>query len=218
MQSTSTKLETESQAEQTFVCDTCLGSKQYPIGWGRTHVPGVSVNLNQPNPDIMFIGEAPGADEDRLGKPFVGRAGQLLQKTLCEINITTNIYISNIIKHRPPNNRKPTMLEMVDLGNEICGEILDLKPKIIICLGRSPAEYMMWLTDNEKKGSLRGYQFALKQYDGNEEHSWSCPVLCTWHPAYILRNANKLPELKEDILNAIETIKEYNYAECTMKN
>ena len=197
----------ESQTDQTFTCNDCLGSKEYPSDWGKTHVAGIAVDLTKANPDIMFIGEAPGAEEDLYGKPFVGRSGQLLQATLCGLNITSNIYVSNIIKHRPPNNRKPTMLEMIELGNDICKEIQDLRPKSIVCLGRSPAEYMMWLCEIEKKGSLRAHQFEVKQYDGNENYSWSCPVLCTWHPSYILRNKTKLPELQEDILRAIKIAK-----------
>jgi len=212
VQSTSTKSETESLIDKTFVCDDCLGSKEYPDDWGKTHVAGVAVGLTNPNPDIMFIGEAPGADEDLHGRPFVGRSGQLLQSTLCDLGITSNIYISNIIKHRPPNNRKPTMLEMIELGNDICKEIQNLKPKSILCLGRSPAEYMLWLCETEKKGSLRGHQFELRQYDGNEDYSWFSPVLCTWHPSYILRNRNKLSELKEDILKALTFSKESNNA------
>ena len=205
MQSISTQ--PESKQEESFTCEECLGSKQYPNSWGKTHVPGLAINLTQENPDIMLIGEAPGADEDLYGKPFVGRAGQLLQKTLVELGITKNIYVSNIIKHRPPNNRKPTMLEMIELGNEICKEIINLKPKTIVCLGRSPSDYMMWLAElpvsksviNGKKGSLRGHQFDLNHIDG-----WTIPVLCTWHPAYILRVPNKLHELKEDLQKATQ--------------
>ena len=203
MQSISTKSKTESLANSTFVCDDCLGSKEYPSDWGKTHVAGVAVGLTNPNPDIMFIGEAPGADEDLYGRPFVGKSGQLLQSTLCDLDITSNIYVSNIIKHRPPGNRKPTMLEMIELGNEVCKEIDDLRPKVIVCLGRSPAEYMMHLSEQEKKGTLRGHQFNLKHIDG-----WTTPVLCAWHPSYILRNRTKLPELKEDINRALALTKE----------
>ena len=183
------------------------------------HVPGVFCNAED-TIDLMFIGEAPGASEDARGVPFVGRAGQLLQQTLQKLNITKNIYITNVIKHRPPNNRKPTQEEMITCGGKfLCTEILILRPKAIVCLGRSPAEYLMNLSGVPwVKGSLRGHQFSLDQHNGvpKEKPLWSCPVLCTWHPSFILRRRDKAPELEEDLLLAVEITSSKEKNECQL--
>ena len=148
------------------------------------------------NIKVMFIGEGPGATEDLQGKPFVGRAGQLLQQLLYEINLVDNIYITNVVKHRPPKNRKPTQEEMSICGNLFLEkEIEIINPKQIICLGRTAAEYLLALaTHNEGhtpwRGSLRGKAFKYKEID----------VTCTWHPAYVLRQPEKKIELKQDLL------------------
>ena len=165
----------------------------------KSSVPGIFINADE-DIDIMFIGEAPGKDEDRQGLPFVGKAGQLLQKVLIDNDMTTNIYITNIIKHRPPNNRKPTLDEMIKCGQAYLNhEIFFLNPKAIVCLGRSPAEYLMLNSNVSKKGSLRSFTFD------HDIGYTSIPVYCTWHPAYILRNESKLPELVDDLL----TVKDY---------
>lgn len=156
--------------------------------------------------DYFLLGEAPGKTEDTIGKPFVGKAGVLLQGLLQELEMTDNLYVTNVVKHRPPQNRKPTAEEM-----SICGdlflknEINVIKPKTIICLGRTAAEYLITasLKSNDipeepyLKRSLRGRSFTFNHI----------PVLCTWHPAYILRNPEKLEELKGDLNSAKEFIK-----------
>lgn len=206
MQSTSTKSQREcDHKSQSNFCQSCIA--KIPSSWGQTHVYGIAI---APNTDcslddpvnIMFVGEAPGATEDEVGLPFVGKAGQLLQDTLRNIPIDQNFYVTNVIKHRPPNNRKPSLHEMVDYGLFLCSEIIEVRPKIIVCLGRSPAEYLMNLQGIEKSGSLRGYQFTLKSSEASSDN-FSCQVICTWHPSYILRREDKLDELKEDILKAI---------------
>lgn len=158
------------------------------------------------NIDVMFIGEGPGADEDQYGRPFVGRAGQLLQDVLQEVNLVDNIYITNVVKHRPPRNRKPTEREQaICSGLFLEKEIAAVKPKHIVCLGRTPAEYLLkWCYNALPSGSLRGKTFPL----GGPGTDWedTIPVLCTWHPAYILRQMDKKSELIDDINRVINYI------------
>jgi DNA polymerase len=183
-------------------------------------VPGLFVG-DPSSTKIMLVGEAPGAEEDKLGLPFVGKAGRLLQQTLVELNLTNNIYITNIVKHRPPGNRKPTMGEVsICASKGLVREILCIKPQLILCLGRTPSEYFMSMADGgigiTREGSLRGLTFKIEHVDG-----WAIPVLCTWHPAYILRTPTKLDELKTDIQQAIAMTyknEESNHAECTIKS
>ena len=196
MQSTSGRSDTECLAKISRNLESCTRCTLYKTAT-RT-VPGKLIG-NPNTVRVMFIGEGPGADEDRTGMPFVGRAGQLLQEVLVDIGLTNNIYITNVVKHRPPNNRKPTIEEMSHCANEaLIREIELLMPKQIVCLGRSPSEYMMTLADGgrgiTKSGSLRGLNFSIIHDDG-----WSIPVLCTWHPAFILRRPDKKHELKEDL-------------------
>lgn len=143
--------------------------------------------VGNPHATLMVIGEAPGADEDAQGEPFVGRAGQLLNKILEAINFKrSDVYICNILKCRPPSNRKPTPEE-----SELCKPYLKkqielVKPKIILCLGLTAAENL--LGTKESMGSLRG---RVMQYE-------NVPVMITYHPAALLRNPNwKRPAWKD---------------------
>jgi len=158
-------------------------------------VPGLQLSNNV---SIMFIGEAPGFNEDKTGKPFVGRAGILLQELLVELDaVKLGIYITNVAKHRPPNNRKPTLLEMDTCGGKFLAEEITLcEPRVIVCLGRTPAEYLLRANGLEHSGSLRGHNFIYN----------NTPVICTWHPAYILRQMNRYQELKDDIVKAIDIV------------
>ncbi|MBV8803266.1 MAG: uracil-DNA glycosylase [Gammaproteobacteria bacterium] len=129
------------------------------------------------NADLMIIGEAPGFYEDKAGEPFVGRAGQLLNAMLQAIGIAREqVYIANILKCRPPNNRDPLANE-VDLCTPFLKkQIALINPKLLLGLGRIAAHYL--LNTKTPLGKLRG---ELTQY-GNT------PLLITYHPAYLLRN------------------------------
>lgn len=142
--------------------------------------------------DLMLVGEAPGKEEDKGGRPFIGQAGQLLQQILVEINFTKNLYVTNVVKHRPPKNRKPTIEEAKTCGTLFLEkEIALIKPKTIVCLGRAAAEYFLLQKFGVlPKGSLRGRSFLFNDIT----------VFCTWHPAYILRQMNKKDELANDLL------------------
>lgn len=163
---------------------------------------------------IMYAREAAGAEENLQGKPFIGPAGIDFQKTLLKLNskehdLLTNICITNVAKHRPPNNRKPTHSEMFTCGTAfLLKEIYILKPKLIICLGRTAAEFFLGMFEggfsyNPKvlKDSMRGKEFTIP-YNKKE----TIPVFCTWHPAYILRREDKRPELEEDLLKAVQSL------------
>jgi len=126
----------------------------------------------------MFVGEAPGADEDRLGEPFVGRAGQLLDKILAAINFSREqIYIANILKCRPPGNRDPQPDEMSKCFPYLHEQVRLIRPKLICALGRIAAQAL--LETKTPLGKLRG---SWHQFRG-------VPLLVTYHPAALLRFA-----------------------------
>ncbi len=139
--------------------------------------------VGNPNAKLMFIGEAPGADEDRLGEPFVGRAGQLLDKIMAAINFTRqDIYIANILKCRPPNNRDPLPDEVVKCRPYLNEQIRIVQPKLICLLGRIAAQALFETTT--PLGKMRG---QWHEYAG-------VPVMVTYHPAALLR----FPGYKKD--------------------
>lgn len=126
---------------------------------------------------VMFVGEAPGADEDLQGEPFVGRAGQLLNKIIEAVGFKrSDVYICNIIKCRPPNNRAPLPLETETCTPYLLKQIELVKPKFIISLGRTAAQWL--LQTKESLGALRG-----KAHDYN-----GIKIIVTYHPAALLRN------------------------------
>ncbi len=127
----------------------------------------------------MVIGEAPGADEDRQGEPFVGRAGQLLNSMLKAIGLAREeVYIANILKCRPPGNREPLPEEAATCEPYLKRQIELIKPKIILALGRIAAQNL--LKTDTKIGALRGKRHV---YPGTE-----IPLVVTYHPAYLLRS------------------------------
>lgn len=131
---------------------------------------------------LMFVGEAPGEEEDKQGKPFVGRSGQLLDKMIKGMGFTREtIYIGNVLKTRPPNNATPTSFEIDLCAPYLLEQISIVSPKVIVTLGL-PAVRALLRTD-ATMGSLRGRWSALVLPDGRE-----IPVMPTYHPAYVLRS------------------------------
>lgn len=125
---------------------------------------------------LMFIGEAPGADEDRTGRPFVGRAGQLLEGMIRAMGLTReSVYIANILKVRPPGNATPTPAEIDACGPFLLRQIGIIQPEVIVTLGKPAAGFL--LESNEALGRLRGRW--------HEAHGVA--VMATYHPAYLLR-------------------------------
>jgi DNA polymerase len=136
--------------------------------------------------DLCLIGEAPGADEDRLGEPFVGAAGQLLNRILAACGMKREeVYICNIIKCRPPGNRTPKPDEAANCREYLDAQLALVRPKFICCLGGTAAQNLLGTT--APLGKLRGRFHA---YNG-------IPVLCTYHPAFLL--PHRQPERKRDV-------------------
>jgi DNA polymerase len=143
--------------------------------------------------DLLVIGEAPGANEDKQGEPFVGRAGMLLNAMLHAIGLDRkDIYIANILKCRPPNNRDPLPREVELCTPYLKQQIAMIQPKLIVTVGRIAAQFL--LSTEESMGKLRGKVF---EYEG-------IPVVATYHPAYLLRS----PRAKEKSYHDFLRIKE----------
>lgn len=143
---------------------------------GRTHtVPGEG----NPAARLLCVGEGPGEQEDRSGRPFVGRAGQLLDDILAAIDLPRpSVFIANIVKCRPPQNRKPLPDEMAACLPYLRRQVALLRPKVILALGATAAEGLLGA-----KASLGELRKKVHRYDG-------VPVIVTYHPAALLRNPN----------------------------
>ena len=146
--------------------------------------------------EVMLIGEAPGVDEDRLGLPFVGASGQLLDKMLATIGLSRaeNVYISNILFWRPPGNRSPTTAEIAACMPFVQRHIELVKPKVLVFLGGTAAKTMLDTTEGIMR--LRGRWF---NYDG-EGLETSIPALPILHPAFLLRQPAQKQEAWRDLL------------------
>jgi uracil-DNA glycosylase len=154
---------------------------------GKTRTKFV-FGVGNPNAHGMLIGEAPGADEDKQGEPFVGRAGKLLNDILKAINLTRDdIYIANILKCRPPGNRDPQPGEMETCIPYLHKQIELINPKIILCLGRVAANGLL-----EKKLSLSDLRQNVYEFNRKK-------VMATYHPAALLRNPNWKRGCWEDV-------------------
>jgi DNA polymerase len=148
------------------------------------------------NADWMLIGEAPGAEEDRLGDPFVGQAGKLLDNMLAAIGLSRreNVYIANVLKCRPPGNRNPSPEEVEKCSPHLLQQIALIKPKLILAMGRFAAQTL--LESDASIASLRG---RLHSYAG-------VPCIVTYHPAYLLRTLEDKAKAWEDLLFARRTM------------
>ena len=145
---------------------------------------------------LMFIGEGPGYDEDVQGRPFVGKAGQLLTKIIESINLSREeVYIANIIKCRPPQNRNPEPDEIGSCNPFLMEQIRVIQPKIICALGTFSAHTL--LKTDTKITALRGRLFDLEKIK----------VIPTYHPAFLLRNPERKKEVWEDMKKIAELLK-----------
>lgn len=161
-------------------CTRCklhgLGRRQIVFGVGN------------PNADLMFVGEAPGADEDVQGVPFVGRAGQLLTKIIEAIGLSRDeVYIANVIKCRPPGNRNPEPDEIAECEPFLLRQIESIQPKVIVALGTFAAQAL--LKSDLPISRLRG---TFHDYHGAK-------LLPTFHPAYLLRSPDRKRDVWEDM-------------------
>ncbi len=146
----------------------------------KKHAKNIVFSDGNPKSKIMLVGEAPGANEDQEGLPFVGRAGQLLDKMLSAIDLDRKkVYISNIINYRPPENRRPTEDEIKRYLPFISKHIEIIKPKILVLLGSTA---MNALISSEKVISKRRGKWIEKQFG-----TWKTSVIITFHPAFLMR-------------------------------
>ncbi len=155
-------------------------------------VPGVGDVLAE----WLFVGEAPGAEEDARGEPFVGQAGRLLDNMLAALNLARgrNVYIANVLKCRPPNNRTPEPRETDACRPYLERQVALIRPKLIVALGKSAASLL--LGTDATIASLRG---RVHQFHG-------VPLVVTYHPAYLLRNLPDKAKAWEDMLLARRTV------------
>lgn len=154
------------------------------------------------NAGIMIIGEAPGADEDRLGAPFVGKSGHLLDKMLLSIGLSRkDVYITNVLPWRPPGNRAPTDGEIAVCLPFLKRQIDLLKPKIILLLGGSAANSV--LDNNESISKIRGRWFEYALPDKT-----IISAMATFHPAFLLRNSAQKSKAWTDFLRLLKKLKE----------
>ena len=146
--------------------------------------------------DWMLVGEAPGAEEDRLGDPFVGQAGRLLDNMLAAIDLsrTKNVYIANVLKCRPPGNRNPEPEEVAKCSPHLLQQIELVQPKLIVAMGRFAAQTL--LSTDASIASLRG---KVYRYAGR-------PLIVTYHPAYLLRNLPDKAKAWADLVFARRTM------------
>ena len=170
-------------------CSRCklhtLGRKQVVFGVGN------------PDADLMFVGEAPGADEDIKGEPFVGRAGQLLTKIIEAIGLSRDdVYIANVIKCRPPGNRNPEPDEVEQCEPFLFRQIDAIRPKVIVALGKFAAQCL--LKTDAPITRIRGRDFSYRD----------AVLIPTYHPAYLLRNPSAKRDVWEDMkrVRAILTV------------
>jgi len=159
----------------------------------HSHRRNIVFGTGNPEARLVFVGEGPGGDEDIQGKPFVGRAGQLLTKIINSIDLTReDVYIANIIKCRPPQNRNPQPDEIKACEPFLLKQLDAIKPKIICALGTFATQTL--LETDEKISSLRGRFIAFR----------NAKLIATFHPAFLLRS----PQRKRDVWEDMKKIRE----------
>ena len=151
--------------------------------------------VGDPNADLMLIGEAPGENEDIKGEPFVGRSGKLLNRILAAIDMNRNdgVFITNVLKSRPPNNRDPLASEIKEWEPYLISEIKIIKPRLIVALGKISGNTLL-----KKDSSLKEMRETMHDYFGT-------PLKVTYHPAALLRN----PNLKKDAWQDFKWIRDF---------
>jgi uracil-DNA glycosylase len=147
------------------------------------------------NAEVVFVGEAPGADEDKAGEPFIGAAGQLLNKIIAACKMTREeIYICNVLKCRPPQNRQPLADEVINCKGFLFRQLNIIQPKFICCLGLVAAQTV--LNTTTPIGKLRK---QIHTFEGSK-------VVATYHPAYLLRNPNAKKDVWDDMKMMMEAM------------
>ncbi|MBL4819159.1 MAG: uracil-DNA glycosylase [Deltaproteobacteria bacterium] len=151
--------------------------------------------VGNPNADLVFVGEAPGRDEDEQGEPFVGRSGKLLTKMIEAMGLKReDIYICNVIKCRPPDNRNPEKDEVETCEPFLKKQLEIIKPKVIVALGRYACQSLL-----KFEGALSSVRGKWTTYEGID-------LMPTFHPAYLLRNQTKKKEAWEDLQQVMKRL------------
>jgi DNA polymerase len=177
-------------ALRTDIGPACTRCKLHALGRRQ-----VVFGVGSPTASLMFVGEAPGEDEDRQGEPFVGRAGQLLTKIIEAIGLTREqVYIANVIKCRPPGNRNPEADEVATCEPFLFEQIAAIQPKVVVALGKFAAQSL--LRSTEPITRLRGRVFEFR----------GARLIPTFHPAYLLRNPPAKREVWEDMKKVREML------------
>ena len=175
--------------------ETCRGCTACPLAATRKNVV---FGVGNPAAEVLFVGEGPGANEDEQGEPFVGRAGQLLDKMLAAVGLSRqhNIYIANMVKCRPPQNRDPLPEEQDACLHWLKAQTALLRPKILVCLGRVAA------------CRLIAPDFKVTRQHGEFFEKKGMLLMGTLHPAALLRTPSQKPDAFEDFLMLREKIGE----------
>ena len=173
--------------------ETCRGCTACPLAATRKNVV---FGVGNPAAEVLFVGEGPGANEDEQGEPFVGRAGQLLDKMLAAVGLSRqhNIYIANMVKCRPPQNRDPLPEEQDACLHWLKAQTALLRPKILVCLGRVAA------------CRLIAPDFKVTRQHGEFFEKKGMLLMGTLHPAALLRTPSQKPDAFEDFLKLREKI------------
>ena len=193
--------ELQTAVQSCRACGLCEGRHQAVFGAGQA----ATEQAQAPQVDWLIVGEAPGEQEDRVGEPFVGPAGQLLDNMLkaMQLNRSQAVYLTNAIKCHPPHNRNPSDEEIAQCSPFLQRQITLLRPKIIVAMGRFAVNALLQNTvaDVQKVplGKLRGQV----HYYGHE--GCTIPVIASYHPAYLLRNLSEKAKSWADLCLAMET-------------
>ncbi len=176
-------------------CTRCKLHKQ-----GRKQIV---FGVGNPDAELMFVGEGPGADEDEQGEPFVGRAGQLLNNMIAAMGLKREqVYIANVVKCRPPGNRTPERDECDTCSPFLMRQIAVIKPKVIVALGAVAAKTLLGVNDSMINLRGRFYEFSpmLPKNAPERDPSWEGSKLAvTYHPAYLLRDPRQKKEAWRDL-------------------
>jgi uracil-DNA glycosylase family 4 len=184
------RMEWDELKQAVAACDACALCKTR-----RNTVFGVG----DERADWLLVGEAPGAEEDARGEPFVGQAGRLLDNMLAAIGLSrgAGVYIANVLKCRPPGNRNPEPREVAQCSPHLLRQIALIRPSLIVAMGRFAAQTL--LASDASIASLRGRTF---EYQG-------VPLVVTYHPAYLLRNLPDKAKAWEDLVFARRTMRSF---------
>ncbi len=175
--------ELENSIKNCQKCNLCKARQNIVFGVGNK------------NAIIMFIGEGPGADEDRLGEPFVGRAGKLMNMAFKMVGINReNVYIANIVKCRPPQNRNPKEDEATACLDYLRNQVVLVKPKIIVLLGSVALK------------NILGKEYGITASRGKWIEKKGITYMPTWHPAALLRDENKKIDFIKDLMLVTERV------------